>query len=109
MSGISHAVFISYASQDAEAAQRICEALRSAEFSSLLLACPKAAGPDGPVIGRYPFETVRQPLVAICEQPEVGDSPSVQQQGDEVPKLIRHVAVVGIGHGATSMLSASRV
>jgi TIR domain len=30
MSGISHAVFLSYASQDAEAAQRICAALRAA-------------------------------------------------------------------------------
>jgi TolB-like protein/Tfp pilus assembly protein PilF len=30
LSGISHAVFLSYASQDAEAAQRICEALRGA-------------------------------------------------------------------------------
>jgi dienelactone hydrolase len=30
LSGISHAVFISYASQDAEAAGRICEALRAA-------------------------------------------------------------------------------
>lgn len=30
MSGISHAVFISYASQDADAAGRICEALRAA-------------------------------------------------------------------------------
>jgi TolB-like protein/Tfp pilus assembly protein PilF len=30
VSGISHAVFLSYASQDAEAAQRICAALRSA-------------------------------------------------------------------------------
>ena len=30
MSGISHAVFLSYASQDAEAAQQICEALRAA-------------------------------------------------------------------------------
>jgi TolB-like protein/Tfp pilus assembly protein PilF len=30
LSGTSHAVFISYASQDAEAAQRICEALRAA-------------------------------------------------------------------------------
>ena len=30
MSGISHAVFLSYASQDSEAAQRICEALRAA-------------------------------------------------------------------------------
>ena len=30
MSGTSHAVFISYASQDAEAASRICEALRTA-------------------------------------------------------------------------------
>ncbi len=30
MSGISHAVFLSYASQDAEAAQKICEALRAA-------------------------------------------------------------------------------
>jgi TolB-like protein/Tfp pilus assembly protein PilF len=30
LSGISHAVFISYASQDAEAAQKICEALRAA-------------------------------------------------------------------------------
>ena len=30
LSGISHAVFLSYASQDAEAAQRICAALRSA-------------------------------------------------------------------------------
>ena len=30
MSGISHAVFLSYASQDAEAASRICEALRAA-------------------------------------------------------------------------------
>ena len=30
MSGISHAVFLSYASQDAEAANRICEALRAA-------------------------------------------------------------------------------
>jgi TolB-like protein/cytochrome c-type biogenesis protein CcmH/NrfG len=29
LSGISHAVFLSYASQDAEAAQRICEALRA--------------------------------------------------------------------------------
>lgn len=27
---LSHAVFISYASQDAQAAQRICEALRAA-------------------------------------------------------------------------------
>jgi TIR domain len=30
LSGISHAVFLSYASQDAEAAQKICEALRAA-------------------------------------------------------------------------------
>jgi adenylate cyclase len=30
LSGISHAVFISYASQDAEAARRICDALRAA-------------------------------------------------------------------------------
>jgi TolB-like protein len=30
LSGISHAVFLSYASQDAEAAQRICAALRAA-------------------------------------------------------------------------------
>jgi TolB-like protein/lipoprotein NlpI len=30
LSGISHAVFLSYASQDAEAASRICEALRAA-------------------------------------------------------------------------------
>jgi TolB-like protein/tetratricopeptide (TPR) repeat protein len=30
LSGISHAVFLSYASQDAEAAQRICETLRTA-------------------------------------------------------------------------------
>jgi hypothetical protein len=30
VSGISHAVFLSYASQDAEAAQKICEALRAA-------------------------------------------------------------------------------
>lgn len=30
MSGTSHAVFLSYASQDAEAAQRICEGLRAA-------------------------------------------------------------------------------
>ena len=30
MSGVSHAVFLSYASQDAEAASRICEALRAA-------------------------------------------------------------------------------
>jgi TolB-like protein/cytochrome c-type biogenesis protein CcmH/NrfG len=30
LSGISHAVFISYASQDAEAAKRICDALRAA-------------------------------------------------------------------------------
>ena len=30
MSGISQAVFLSYASQDAEAAQKICEALRAA-------------------------------------------------------------------------------
>ena len=30
MSGTSHAVFLSYASQDAEAAQKICEALRAA-------------------------------------------------------------------------------
>jgi TolB-like protein len=30
VSGISHAVFLSYASQDAEAAQNICEALRAA-------------------------------------------------------------------------------
>jgi TolB-like protein/tetratricopeptide (TPR) repeat protein len=29
LSGISHAVFLSYASQDAEAAQKICEALRA--------------------------------------------------------------------------------
>jgi hypothetical protein len=77
LSGISQAGFISYAPEDAEAAQRICEALRAAELSSLLLACPKAAGRDGPVIGRYRFETVRQLLVAICKQPEVGDSLSV--------------------------------
>jgi TolB-like protein/Tfp pilus assembly protein PilF len=30
LSGISHAVFLSYASQDSEAAQKICEALRAA-------------------------------------------------------------------------------
>jgi TolB-like protein/cytochrome c-type biogenesis protein CcmH/NrfG len=30
LSGISHAVFLSYASQDAEAAQKICDALRAA-------------------------------------------------------------------------------
>jgi TolB-like protein/tetratricopeptide (TPR) repeat protein len=30
LSGVSHAVFLSYASQDAEAASRICEALRAA-------------------------------------------------------------------------------
>ena len=30
MSAISHAVFLSYASQDAEAAKRICDALRAA-------------------------------------------------------------------------------
>ena len=30
MSGVSHALFLSYASQDAEAASRICEALRAA-------------------------------------------------------------------------------
>jgi TolB-like protein/cytochrome c-type biogenesis protein CcmH/NrfG len=30
LSGTSHAIFLSYASQDAEAAQRICEALRAA-------------------------------------------------------------------------------
>jgi hypothetical protein len=30
VSGISHAVFLSYASQDAEAAQKTCEALRAA-------------------------------------------------------------------------------
>jgi TolB-like protein/tetratricopeptide (TPR) repeat protein len=32
LSGISHAVFLSYASQDAEAAQKICEALRAASI-----------------------------------------------------------------------------
>jgi len=30
VSAISHAVFLSYASQDAEAAKRICDALRAA-------------------------------------------------------------------------------
>jgi len=30
LSGIPHAVFISYASQDGEAAKRICDALRAA-------------------------------------------------------------------------------
>jgi len=30
MPGVSNAVFVSYASQDAEVAQRICEALRGA-------------------------------------------------------------------------------
>ena len=32
----SHAVFLSYASQDAEAAQRICEALRAAGIEVLV-------------------------------------------------------------------------
>ena len=36
MSGISHAVFLSYASQDAEAAQKICEALRAAGIEVFL-------------------------------------------------------------------------
>jgi len=36
LSGISHAVFISYASQDAEAAQKICEALRAAGIEVFL-------------------------------------------------------------------------
>jgi TolB-like protein len=36
VSGISHAVFLSYASQDAEAAQRICEALRAAGIEVFL-------------------------------------------------------------------------
>jgi TolB-like protein/Flp pilus assembly protein TadD len=36
LSGISHAVFISYASQDSEAAQRICEALRAAGIEVFL-------------------------------------------------------------------------
>ncbi|HUI62246.1 MAG TPA: TIR domain-containing protein, partial [Steroidobacteraceae bacterium] len=36
MSGISHAVFLSYASQDAEAAQRICGALRAAGIEVFL-------------------------------------------------------------------------
>ena len=36
MSGISHAVFLSYASQDSEAAQRICEALRAAGIEVFL-------------------------------------------------------------------------
>ena len=36
MSGTSHAVFISYASQDAEAAQKICEALRAAGIEVFL-------------------------------------------------------------------------
>jgi TolB-like protein len=36
VSGISHAVFLSYASQDAEAAQKICEALRAAGIEVFL-------------------------------------------------------------------------
>jgi adenylate cyclase len=36
LSGISHAVFLSYASQDAEAAQKICEALRAAGIEVFL-------------------------------------------------------------------------
>jgi TolB-like protein len=36
LSGTSHAVFISYASQDAEAAQKICEALREAGIEVFL-------------------------------------------------------------------------
>ncbi len=36
MSGISYAVFLSYASQDAEAAQKICEALRAAGIEVFL-------------------------------------------------------------------------
>jgi TolB-like protein/Tfp pilus assembly protein PilF len=36
LSGISHAVFLSYASQDAEAAQHICEALRAAGIEVFL-------------------------------------------------------------------------
>jgi TIR domain len=36
LSGTSHAVFISYASQDAEAAQKICEALREAGIDVFL-------------------------------------------------------------------------
>ncbi len=36
MSGISHAVFLSYASQDAEAAGKICEAFRAAGIEVFL-------------------------------------------------------------------------
>jgi hypothetical protein len=36
LSVISHAVFLSYASQDAEAAQKICEALRAAGIEVFL-------------------------------------------------------------------------
>jgi TolB-like protein/Flp pilus assembly protein TadD len=36
LSGISHAVFLSYASQDAQAAQKICEALRAAGIEVFL-------------------------------------------------------------------------
>jgi hypothetical protein len=37
----SHAVFLSYASQDAKAAQKICEALRSAGIEVYYPPCPK--------------------------------------------------------------------